>query len=145
MSHPFEPPIRKVGVVGVLVRENRLLVIKRSQLVRAPGRYCFPGGGMEPDETEEQTLVRELQEELGLTVQPVRRLHRSVTPWRVELRWWLATAPDETEVVPHPAEIESHHWYSVEELLQVEPLLDSNRDFLAAWRRGEFEIEGLSR
>jgi 8-oxo-dGTP pyrophosphatase MutT (NUDIX family) len=145
MSHAYEPPIRKVGVVGVLVRDNRLLVIKRSQLVRAPGRYCFPGGGMEPGETEEQTLVREMQEELGVEVQPIRRLHRSVTPWRVDLRWWLSTVAAEAELVPHPAEIESFGWYTVEELLKVAALLDSNRDFLAAWQRGEFEIDGLMR
>lgn len=145
MSHPFEPPIRKVGVVGVLVRENRLLVIKRSQLVRAPGRFCFPGGGMEAGETEEQTLVREMQEELGVEVQPIRRLHRSVTRWRVDLRWWMSDLSAEAELVPHPAEIESFAWYTVEELLKVEALLDSNRDFLAAWQRGEFEIDGLTR
>lgn len=145
MPHPFEPPIRKVGVVGVLVREDRLLVIRRSKLVRAPGRYCFPGGGMEPGESEEQTLVRELQEELGIAVQPLRRLHRSVTPWRVDLRWWLARVTDEAEMLPHPAEVEAVEWYSVAELLAVEALLDSNRDFLAAWQRGEFEIDGLTR
>jgi 8-oxo-dGTP diphosphatase len=145
MPHPFEPPIRKIGVVGVLVRDNRLLVIKRSQLVRAPGRFCFPGGGMEPGETEEQTLVREMQEELGVEVQPIRRLHRSVTPWRVDLRWWLSGLSAEAELVPHPAEIESFAWYTVEELLKVEALLDSNRDFLAAWQQGEFEIDGLRR
>jgi mutator protein MutT len=145
MSHPFEPPIRKVGVVGVLVREERLLVIRRSQLVRAPGRYCFPGGGMEPGETEEQTLIRELQEELGVSVQPVQRLHRSVTPWRVDLRWWLAELHEEASITPHPDEVESIHWHSVAELLALDPLLDSNRDFIAAWQRGEFEIQGLRR
>jgi 8-oxo-dGTP pyrophosphatase MutT (NUDIX family) len=145
MPHPFEPPSRKVGVVGVLVRENRLLVIKRSQLVRAPGRYCFPGGGMEPGESEEQTLVREMQEELGVSVQPIRRLYRSLTPWRVDLRWWLAATDDDAVFVPHPAEIESHYWHSVAELLAIEALLESNRDFLAAWQRGEFEIDGLPR
>jgi len=145
MPHPFEPPVRKVGVAGVLVRDNRLLVIKRSQLVRAPGRFCFPGGSMEPGESEEQTLVREMQEELGVSVRPIRRLHRSVTPWRVDLRWWLAAMDDHAELAPHPAEIESHHWHSVAELLAIEALLESNREFLAAWQRGEFAIDGLSR
>ena len=145
MPHSFEPPIRKVGVVGVVVRDNRLLVIKRSQLVRAPGRYCFPGGGMEPGESEEQTLVREMQEELGVAVRPIRRLYRSVTPWRVDLRWWLAALPDAAELAPHPAEIETCDWYTVDELLKVDALLESNHDFLAAWQRGEFEIDGLQR
>lgn len=145
MSAAFEPPIRKVAVVGVLVRDERLLVIRRSQLVRAPGRYCLPGGGMEPGETEKQTLIRELQEELGIEAQPVRRLHRSVTPWRVDLRWWLAEIAEDAEMLPHPAEVGAVYWYTVAELLAVEALLDSNRDFLATWQRGEFEIDGLTR
>lgn len=140
-----EETIRKVGVVGVLVREDRLLVIRRSQSVRAPGRYCFPGGGMEPGETEEQTLVRELQEELGVAVRPVRRLHRSVTPWRVDLRWWLAEVDATATFTPHPAEVEAALWCSLPELLAIETLLDSNREFVAAWQRGDFEIDGLRR
>ena len=100
---------------------------------------------MEPGESEEQTLVREMQEELGIAVQPIRRLHRSVTPWRVDLRWWLATCDDNAEFVPHPAEIASHTWCSVADLLAIEAFLESNRDFLAAWQRGEFEIDGLPR
>lgn len=145
MSTSPEPPIRKIGVVGVVVRENRLLVIRRSQLVRAPGRYCFPGGGVEPGETEDQTLVRELEEELGIAVQPIRRLYRSITPWRVDLRWWLAELASATLLTPHPAEVESAHWYSVAELLALPGLLDSNRDFIAAWQRGKFDIPGLSK
>ena len=91
---------------------------------------------MEPGETEEQTLVRELQEELGLAVQPIRRLHRSVTPWRVDLRWWLAELGNQASLTPHLAEVESVHWHSIAELLSLEALLDSNRDFIAAWQRG---------
>jgi len=145
MSSSREGSIRKIGVVGVLVREDRLLVIRRSQLVRAPGRYCFPGGAMEPGETEEQTLVREMQEELGVAVRPIRRLHRSVTPWRVDLRWWLAEVEADAAFTPHPAEVESANWCSVAELIAIEALLDSNREFLAAWQRGDFEIDGLRR
>jgi 8-oxo-dGTP pyrophosphatase MutT (NUDIX family) len=139
-----EPTARKVGVVGVLVREGRLLLIRRSQLVKAPGRYCFPGGGMEPGETEEQTLVREMQEELGVLVQPVRRLYRCVTPWRIDLRWWLADFDAAAQFEPHPAEVEAYDWYTPTEIDGLTPQLDSNSNFMAAWRRREFEIEGLS-
>ena len=145
MNTASELSIRKIGVVGVLVRGDRLLVIRRSQSVRAPGRYCFPGGGMEPGETEEQTLVRELQEELGVVVRPIRRLHRSITPWRVDLRWWLAEVDPAATLTPHPAEVEAALWCSITELVSIEALLDSNREFVAAWQRGDFEIDGLRR
>lgn len=50
-----------------LVREGKVLLIKRAH---APYQnlWTFPGGRMEPGETVEQCAVRELQEELGVTI-----------------------------------------------------------------------------
>ena len=149
MTHPHHPrpeaAIRKVGVVGVLVRDNQLLAIRRSQHVRAPGRHCFPGGAMEPGESEAETLVREMQEELGVQVRPVRRLHRSVTAWGVDLRWWQGELECEEPFCLAPQEVETANWYYVPELLSLPTLLESNQYFLEAWQRGDFDIDGLVR
>ena len=72
--------------------------------------YCFPGGGIEPGESEEVALVREIPEELGVTVRPVRRLWQCVTAWKVELAWWLAELDADAVPVANPAEVESIHW-----------------------------------
>ena len=45
MTIPDDPGRR--GVVGVVVRDGRMLVISRSRSVVAPLVYCFPGGGIE--------------------------------------------------------------------------------------------------
>jgi 8-oxo-dGTP diphosphatase len=140
-SSPQTP--RKIGIVGVIVRENQLLVIQRSQQVRAPGKYCFPGGAMEPGESEAETLVREFQEELSVCVEPLGFLHRSVTPWNVDLRWWQAELAHNAELIPNPLEVAQYCWLSVEQILQLPDLLESNRFFLAAWKNAEFKIAGL--
>ena len=57
---------RKRGVVGVIIRCDKLLIIRRSLTVTAPGRLCLPGGGIEEGETESEALVREMDEELAL-------------------------------------------------------------------------------
>jgi 8-oxo-dGTP diphosphatase len=131
---------KRRGVVAVLVRDDRLLVIRRSQMVVAPGAFCFPGGGIEPDETEEQALVREIQEELNVAIRPLRRVWQSETPWRVELAWWLAEFESALEPVPTPAEVESIHWYTPAEMTLLPELLESNRHFLEALTTGAIEL-----
>lgn len=131
MSHcPTEQDLVR-GVVAVILRADRFLVIRRSQFVRAPGRFCFPGGGIDPGEQETTALVRELREELNVEVQPLRRLWNSVTPWGVSLAWWHAELSDAVLPEPNPQEVESVHWLRAEEILELPELLESNRDFFA--------------
>lgn len=129
------------GSVAVVVRGGRLLVIRRSRRVVAPGAYCFPGGALEDGESEEQALVREMQEELGVSIHPIRRLWRSVTPWNVELAWWLAVLPPDERLAPNPEEVESVHWVTPAEMADLPGLLSSNRDFLEALADGRIELE----
>ena len=128
------------GAVAVIRDEDRFLVIRRSAAVVAPQMYCFPGGGIEPGESEEQALVRELQEELGVTVRPLRRLWESLTPWSVHLAWWLAAMSKSAVLVPNPVEVESVHWLTAAEMLQLPELLQSNHHFLAALAKGQFDV-----
>ncbi len=130
------------GVVAVIGRpDRRLLVIQRSELVTAPGAYCFPGGAIEPGESETDALRRELDEELGLAIRPLRRLWRSRTPWNVELAWWSAEleAPD-AQPQPAPAEVARADWMEVAAIRRLPKLLTSNLEFFAAWDAGEFEL-----
>jgi len=62
------------GVVGVLERDGRFLLIQRSRYVRAPGMWCFAGGTIEPGESPADAVVREFHEELGMTVSAGERL-----------------------------------------------------------------------
>jgi NAD+ diphosphatase len=126
------------GVVAVICRGERLLVIRRSQHVKAPGAFCFPGGGVEGGETESEALCREMREELGCDVLPLQRLWRSVTAWQVDLSWWLTELPTEAVLRPNPAEVESIHWLTVEGLRELPQLLSSNREFLERWQEGLF-------
>jgi (d)CTP diphosphatase len=135
------PQAIRRGAVAVIARDAKLLVIRRSQFVAAPRALCFPGGGIEASESEEQALVREVQEELAVAVTPRRRLWRSTTRWGVELAWWQADLAAGEEPVPHPAEVESVHWHTLEEMATLEGLLDSNREFLAAIARGEICLD----
>jgi 8-oxo-dGTP diphosphatase len=136
-----EPPIARRGAVAVIVRDGRLLVIRRSQHVIAPGLFCFPGGGIEPGESEQQAVVRELQEELGCAVTPRRRLWESVSSWRVHLAWWLSEFDERLPLTPNPLEVESIHWFTLGELRALPGQLESNYRFLEAIARGEVRLK----
>jgi 8-oxo-dGTP diphosphatase len=135
------PPRR--GVVAVIVQESRLLVIRRSQQVVAPGAYCFPGGHVEDGETEPDALVREIQEELGAIIRPVRSLWTSITPWNVHLSWWLAVAETESAWEINPQEVESVHWLTLAEIQSLPGLLSSNHEFLQAVSAGDIALQVL--
>ena len=132
-------PSQRRGAIAVIVREDgNLLAIERSSTVRAPGRYCFPGGGIETGESEPEAVRRELQEELALDVEPVRRLWQSTTESGVLLNWWLATTTDTP--FANPAEVARWFWISMDELAAHPKTLLSNRKFLHAVTTGEIVI-----
>ena len=138
MHIPDDPGRR--GVVGIVACDGRLLVIRRARTVVAPLVYCFPGGGIEPGESEEAALVREFREEIGVSVRPLRRLWQCVTPWKVQLAWWLAELEPGQTPVGNPREVESIHWLTSAELAATPDLLVTNREFLELVERGEIEL-----
>jgi 8-oxo-dGTP pyrophosphatase MutT (NUDIX family) len=135
-------PLARSGVVAVVKRDERLLVIRRSATVVAPLRYCFPGGGIELGESESAALVREMREELSAAIRPIRRVWQSRTPWGVDLSWWLAEI--DGEITCNPAEVASCHWWTVDEMQAQAELLESNQHFLAALASGEICLAAQS-
>ncbi|MEV6422052.1 (deoxy)nucleoside triphosphate pyrophosphohydrolase [Streptomyces sp. NPDC051662] len=64
----------RVVVAGAVYDRGRLLAARRSAPPELAGRWELPGGKLEPGETPEQALVRELREELGVETEPVDRI-----------------------------------------------------------------------
>ncbi len=138
----FKPATRrKRGVVGVIFRRERLLIIRRSMTVAAPGKLCLPGGGIEIGESESDALVREMQEELTIDVKPIRLCWRSVTPWGTNLAWWLAHLEHEVTPIANPDEVAEVHWMTRDEIRTARDMLPSLPIFVDAWERGDIQFD----
>lgn len=57
-----------VVAVALIDQDGRVLIAQRPEGKQLAGLWEFPGGKMEPNERPEETLIRELKEELGITV-----------------------------------------------------------------------------
>jgi 8-oxo-dGTP diphosphatase len=118
-------------VVGAaLVRGGRALAARRTDGAAA-GRWEFPGGKVEPGESPEGALVRELREELGVRAAVTGWLDGEVAIASTHvLRVAVAVTDDE----PVPTEHDLVRWLGPEELADV-AWLDPDLPFLAELRR----------
>jgi 8-oxo-dGTP diphosphatase len=55
-----------VAAVALIDRDGRVLIAQRPDGKPMAGLWEFPGGKVEPDESPERALIRELREELGI-------------------------------------------------------------------------------
>ena len=63
-----------VAVGVILDSANRILITRRDDNAHQGGLWEFPGGKVEPGETVQQALQRELREELGISIGVARPL-----------------------------------------------------------------------
>lgn len=122
---------------GLLCRDNAVLLGKRSaNRAYYPDVWDIPGGHCEQGESLEETLVRELREEIGVTPTAWQDLAAlrglDATSETIELRVYVVTAWEGT---PHnllPEEHDHIAWFAVEEACRL-PLAHS--DYPELFRR----------
>ena len=107
---------RKVIVAAAIITEGRVLACERSAPPEVAGRWEFPGGKVEPGETDEQALARECVEELGVRVEVGARIGPDVplAHGRAVLRVFAVRLLDGDE--PRALEHTAMRWLSVDEL-----------------------------
>lgn len=58
--------IQRIGVYGICVKNQKLLLVRASSLTEVAGRWFLPGGGVDYGEEPINALRREVKEETGL-------------------------------------------------------------------------------
>ncbi len=117
-------------VVGAaIVRDGRVLASRRTEPPRLAGRWEFPGGKVDPGESDVQALHRELAEELQVQVQVLGRLGQDlpIPPSAVLAVFVCRLQTGEPALVDH----DEHRWLTVDELFDV-PWIEVDLPLVAA-------------
>lgn len=104
---------------AAIVRSGLVLACERAEPEALAGRWEFPGGKVEPGETEVVALVRECEEELDVTIEVGPRVGDDIVLGHggAVLRVYLASL---LRGEPKPLEHASLRWLAVDELNSVD-------------------------
>lgn len=127
--------IRRIPCVGAVIKDpaGRLLLIKRGHEPGA-GLWSLPGGRIEPGETHQQALAREILEETNLTVDCVRLLGTAELPGAertvIDVSDYLAVVTG-GELAPGDDAADAR-WVTGADLARL-PLTSGLAGYLTAW------------
>lgn len=113
-----------VGIKAVITNGDKVLLLKNAKREHDP--WEFPGGRMDADETIEQTLQRELSEELP-NIKDIRighilgakRIHRDIKPSVSLVLLFYKVKADIDGDVQLSDEHTEYKWATVDELLDL--------------------------
>jgi NAD+ diphosphatase len=131
--------------VIMLVHDGADRVVLGRQAVWPPGRFSILAGFVEPGESAEAAVAREVAEEVGLRVTDISYVGSQPWPFPQSLMLgFVARAEGGDTLVPDPTEIEEARWFTRDELIRgagpavLPPPVSIARHILDRWVAGEF-------
>jgi NAD+ diphosphatase len=116
----------------VLVERGDELLLARGRTFPVPMYSCL-AGFVEPGESVEEAVVREVREEVGVKVGDVRYQHSQPWPFPHSLMLGFRATWLEGDIEIDPVEIVDAQWYRVDDLPQVPPGISIARKLIDAW------------
>lgn len=115
----------------MIMRGDQTLVIRRGPGVGSSGFVCAVSGMVEPGEEEPETVVREVREEVGLEVRPIRRIWECPSvKGNIDLHWWLAEYVS-GELELDPVEVSDAWWIMPAEFVDLDTTFADDCRFYA--------------
>jgi 8-oxo-dGTP diphosphatase len=129
-----ESSVVKVVAAALYDAHGRVLIAERPPGKHMAGRWEFPGGKIEPGESEAEALSRELREELGVEVasaHPLLALNHDYAERRVEISLWIV---ERYSGQPRGLDGQKLKWVRPQGLPD-EDVLEADRPFIEALQR----------
>lgn len=105
----------------ILIKNNRILLLRRYNTGFMDGYYSFPAGHVESDETLTQAMVREAKEEIGVDINKedlrlIHVMHRK-EPNEERINFFFTTEKYEGEPkIKEPHKCDSLSWFNLDNL-----------------------------
>lgn len=105
---------------AIIVSNDKTLVVQRSEKMKLPNKWEFPGGKIEKNETEQACILREIKEELNIEIELVQRLTPAIFDYpslSIQLIPFLANySGGELKLAEH----KGFKWLPKKELLELD-------------------------
>lgn len=133
---------------AIIIKNGQLLLVKRAHKPRV-GYWDFPGGFIEMDETPQQAVIREVREELGVTI-AINKLFNVYGPTEYKFQgkfhancdiYFLAGINDDEIVLDD--EISEYKWFSLDNLPRDDQLAFKVQIQLLADLKNDAELNKL--
>lgn len=110
-------------LAAVICLDEKFLVATRPDGTHLAGKWEFPGGKIEPDETAGEGLKREIEEELGVSVIVLDKIFSTIHSYSektVSLNFYRALPENMNMFNPKPLDKQELTWVKREDLLSYD-------------------------
>lgn len=135
-----------VSTIGVIIHQEKILLTRR-KFPPHQGKWDLPGGFAEPTEHPEETVIRELQEELGInaTIQrllfvfsPIEYVYQDKKQYNCDLIYLVKTKNFNFQ--PND-DVEAVQWFGRDELPEEDELaFASVKEVLKRFKEGNLQL-----
>jgi NAD+ diphosphatase len=135
LSYPRISP----AVITLIEREDRILLARGHGF--PPGRFGIIAGFVEPGETFEETVEREVTEEVGIELSDVTYFASQPWPFPHGIMVGFTAQWASGEITPDSSEIAEAGWYGIDDLPNIPPKLSIARRLIDDWALRRHGVE----
>jgi NAD+ diphosphatase len=121
------------AVIVAVERDGKLLLAHNTRM--PPGRCSVIAGFVEPGESLERTVEREIMEEVGIEVRDIRYFGSQPWPFPCSLMLGFTARWEKGELRPDGAELDDAGWFAPNEFPDIPPGLSISRKLIDDFAR----------
>lgn len=128
-------PVISPAVIVAVTKGDKLLLAHNVRYNHVPERYSVLAGFVESGESAEDTIRRELMEEVGITVKNIRYFGSQSWPFPNSMMLGFTAEYESGEVIPDGEELDKAGWFGADELPEIPPFGSISRKLIENFKK----------